>query len=161
MQWTEASNWLHIKIHHKDIVIHNFGQLFWIQIEMKYNYQVSGLGPGYDQNVHINSIFINLPNGLLYYPQPLYNSMSTEHLNLKYKVEYTQANQGILPQAQKIWVQYTQCEEHYLKNTFRGLISSFPVYSFIGTPLYLILLNVENKLAAKTILTNSQRCTKC
>ena len=63
---------------------------------------------GYDQNVLIDSIFITLQNGLLYYRQPFHNPTSVEHLGLDCKVEYTNANQRVMPEAHNIWVQYTQ-----------------------------------------------------
>jgi len=72
----------------------------------------------YDQNVLIDSIFITLQNGLLYYRQPFHNSTSDEYLGLDCNVEYTNANQGIMSEAHNIRVQYTQSEENDLDNTF-------------------------------------------
>jgi len=81
----------------KDFGIPNFGQLFCAQIEVDWGHQVCGLVLGYDQNVVIDSIFIKLHNGLLYYYQPFHCPTSVEHLGLDCKVEYTDANQGIMP----------------------------------------------------------------
>jgi len=84
----------------------NFGPQFRAQIEEDWGHEVSGLVLGYDQNVLIGSIFIKLQNGLLYYCQPFRNPTLVEHLGLDCKVEYTNANQGIMPEAHNIWVQY-------------------------------------------------------
>jgi len=89
---------------------------------------------GYDQNVLIDSIFIELQNGLLYYHQPFHNPTSVERPGLDCKVEYTNANQGVMREAHNIWVQCTQSEENDLDNTFQGRIPSFPVLHFSWTP---------------------------
>jgi len=85
---------------------------------------------GYDENVLLDIIFIKLQNGLLYYRQPFHNPTSVERLGLDCKVEYTNANQGIMPEAHNIWVQYMQSEENDLDNTFQRQIPSFPVLYF-------------------------------
>jgi len=66
----------------EDFRIPNFGQLFCAQIEEDRGHKVSGLVLGYDQNVLLDSIFIKLQNGLLYYRQPFHNPTSVEHLGL-------------------------------------------------------------------------------
>ena len=91
-----------------------------MQIEQDWGHEVSGLMLGYDQNVLLDSIFIKLQNGLLYYRQPFHCPTSVECLVLDCKIEYTKANQGIMPEAHNIWVQYTQIEENDLNNTFQG-----------------------------------------
>jgi hypothetical protein len=83
----------------EDFGIPNFGQLFRAQIDEDWGHEVSGLMLGYDQNVLIDSIFIKLQNGLLYYRQPFHTPTSVERLRLDCKVEYTNANQGIMPEA--------------------------------------------------------------
>jgi hypothetical protein len=114
----------------EDVGIPNFGQLYRVQIVANWGYEVSGLVLGYDQNVLIDSIFIELQNGLLHYCQPFHTPTSVERLGLDCKVEYTNANQGIMPEAHNIWVQYTQSEENHLDNTFQGRIPGFPVLYF-------------------------------
>jgi hypothetical protein len=101
----------------EDFGILNFGQLFLAQIEEDRGHKVSGLVLGYDQNVLLDSIFIKLQNGLLYYHQPFHCSTSVERLRLVFKVEYTNANQGIMSESHNIWVQYTESD---LDNTFLG-----------------------------------------
>jgi len=118
----------------EDFGIPNFGQLFRSQIKNAWVHHVSGLVLGYDQNVLIDSIFIKLQNGLLYYHQLFHNPTSVEHLGLDCKVEYTNANQEIMPEVHNIWAQYTQSEENDLNNTFQGRISSIPVLYFSWTP---------------------------
>jgi len=66
----------------EDFRIPNFGQLFHVQIEEDWGHEVSGLVLGYDQNVLLDSIFIKLQNGLLYYRQPFHCPISVEHLGL-------------------------------------------------------------------------------
>jgi len=113
---------------------------------------------GYDQNVLIDCILIKFQNGLLYYCQPIYNPTFVERLGLDCKVEYTNANQGMMPEAHNILVQYTQSEENNLDNTFQGRISSFPLLYFSWTPPNQILQFQEPLPAGKAILTFSKRC---
>jgi hypothetical protein len=89
---------------------------------------------GYDQNVLIESRFIILQNGLLYYRQPCHNPTFVERLRFNCKVEFTNANQGIMSEAHNIRVKYTQSEEQDLNNTFEGRIPSVPVLYFSWTP---------------------------
>jgi len=95
----------------------NFGQLFHAQIEEDWGDVVSGLVLGYDQNVLLDSIFITLQNGLSYYHQPFHCSTSIKCLGLDCEVEYTDANQSIMPESHCIWVQYTESD---LDNTFQS-----------------------------------------
>jgi len=81
----------------------------------------------YDQNVLIDSILIKPQNALLYYRQPFHCPPSVEHLGLDGKVEYTNANQGIMPEAHDIWVQYM---DSHLDNTFQGQVPRFAVLYF-------------------------------
>jgi hypothetical protein len=114
----------------EDFGIPNFGQLFRTQIVEDWGHEVSGLVLGYDQNVLLDGICIKLQNGLLYYHQPFHCPTSVESLGLDCKVEYTNVNQGIMPEAHNIWVQYTQSEENDLDNTFQERIPSCPVLYF-------------------------------
>jgi len=114
--------------------------------------------PGYDQNVLLDSIFIKHQNGLLYYGQPFQNTTSVEHLGLDCKVEYINANQGIMPEAHNIWVQYMLSEENDLDNTFQGQIPSCPVLYCSWTPPNQILQFQERLPAGKAISTFSKRC---
>jgi len=144
----------------EDFRIPNFGQLFRTQTEEDWGDEVSGLVLRYDQNILIHSIFVKLQNGLLYYRQPFHNPTSVEHLGLDCKVEYTNANQGIMPEAHNIWVQYTQDEENDLNNTFQGWIPSFPVLNFSWTPPNQIIQFQECLPAGKAISTFSKRCKR-
>jgi len=114
----------------EDFGIPNFGQLFRAQIDEDWWHEVSGLVLGYNQNVLLDSISIKLQNGLLYYRQPFHNPTSAERLGLDCNIEYTNANQGIMPQAHNSWGQYTQSEENDPGNTFQGWVPSFPVLYF-------------------------------
>jgi len=75
-----------------DFGLPNFGQLFCTHIEDDWGHEVSGLVLGYDQNVLMDSEFITLQNGLLYYRQPFHCPTSVERLGLDCKIEYTDAN---------------------------------------------------------------------
>jgi len=112
----------------------NLGQLFRTQIEEDWGWEGCGLVLGHDQNVLIDGIFSPLQNRLLYYRQPFHNPTSVEHLGLHCKVEYTNANQGIMPEAHNIWVQYTQSEQNDLRNTIQGPMPSLPALYFSWTP---------------------------
>ena len=114
----------------------------------------------YDQNVLIDCKFINLQNRLLYYHQPFHNPTSVERLGLDWKVEYTDANQGIMSGAHNIWVQYIQSEENDLNNTFQGRIPSFSVLYFSWTLPNQIHQCQEHLAAGKAISTFSKRCKK-
>jgi len=142
----------------EDFRIPNFGQLFRAQIEEDWRHKVSGLVLGYNQNVLLDSIFIKLQNVLLYYHQPFHNPTSVECLGLDCKVEYTNANQGIMPEAHNIWVQYTQSEENDLDNTFQGRVVSLPVLYFSWTPPNQMLQFQERLPAGKALSTFSKRC---
>jgi hypothetical protein len=98
-----------------------------MQIAQDCGHEGSGLVLRYDQNVLLGSIFKTLQNGLLCYCQPFHNPTSVQPLGLDCKVEYTNANQGIMPEAYNISVQYMQSEENDLDNTIQGSIPSFPV----------------------------------
>jgi len=86
----------------EDFGIPNFGQLLRSQIEEDWGHEVSGLMLGYDQNVLLDSIFIKLQNGLSYYRQPFHCPTSVERLGLDCKVEYTDANEGVMPESHNI-----------------------------------------------------------
>ena len=104
----------------EDFGIPNFGQLFRAHIQEDWGHEVIGLVVRYDQNVLIDCIFIQLQNWLLYYRQPFHCPTSVECLELDSKVGYTKANQGMMPEAHNISVQYTQREENGLDNNFQG-----------------------------------------
>jgi len=140
-----------------DFRIPNFRQLFRIQIEDEWGHEVSGLALGYDHNVLIDSVFVKLQNGLLYYRQPIHCPTSVERLGLDWKVEYTDANQGIMLESHNIWVQYMDSD---LDNTFQGPVRSFPVLYFSWTPPNRILQFQEFLPARKSISTFFKRCKK-
>jgi hypothetical protein len=142
----------------EDFRIPNFGQLFRAQINEDWGHQVSGLVLEYDQNVLIDSILTKLQNWLFYYRQSFHNPTSVEHLGLDFKVEYTNANQGIMPEAHNIWVQYTQSEENDLDDTVQGGIPCCPVLYCSWTPANQILRFHERLPARKAISTFSKRC---
>jgi len=141
----------------EDFGIPNFGQLFCSQIEEDWGHKVSGLVLGYDQNLLLDTIFIKLQNRLLYYRQPFRYPTSVERLGLDCKVEYTDANQGVMPESLNIWVQYTDSD---LDNTFQGRVPSFPVLYFSWTLPNRILQFQDRLPAGKTILTFSKRCKR-
>jgi hypothetical protein len=107
-----------------DFSIPTFGQLFHTQSEDDWGHEVSGLVLGYDQNVQIDTVSIEIQNGLLYYRQSFHCPTTVERLELECKVEYTNANQRIMPKSHNIWVQYTDSD---LDNTFQGRVPSFPI----------------------------------
>jgi len=113
---------------------------------------------GYAQNVLLDGTFIKLPNGLLYYRQPFHNPTSVEHVGLDCTVEYTNGNQGIMPEVHNIWGQYTQSEENDLVNTIQGPVPSFPVLYFGWTPPNQILQFQKRLPAGKALSTFSNRC---
>jgi hypothetical protein len=137
--------------------IPNFAQLFLPQIEDDWCHEVSGLVLVYDQTVLMDSVFINLQNGLLYYCQPFYCPTSVEHLGLDCKVEYMDANQGIMTESHNIWVQYKDSD---LDNTFQGRVTSCPVLYFSWTPPNQILQFQEWLPAGKSISSSSKRCKR-
>ena len=133
--------------------IPKLGQLIHIQIEGDWRDEACGLMLGYDHDALKDDIFIKLQNGLLYYRKPLYCSISIECLGLDCKVEYTNANQAIIPEAHNIQVQYIDSD---LDNTFQGRIPSFPVLYFCWTPLNQILQFQRRLPAGNMILTFSK-----
>jgi len=149
-----------LRVASEDLGNPNFGQLFHMQIEEDWGHEVSGLILGYDQNVLLDSIFITLQNWLLYYRQPFHNPTSVERLGLDCNVEYTNANQGIMPEAHDIWVQYMQSEETDLDITFQGWLPSFPVLFLSWTPLNQNLQFQECLPTGKVLSILSKRCKK-
>jgi len=138
-----------------DFGISHLAQLFYTWIEDNWWHDVTGLVLRYDLNVLIDSIFIYLQNGLLYYYHPFHCPTCVEHLGHDYKVEYTNANQGIMPKSHNIWVQY---RDSNLDNTFQGLVSSFPGLYFNWTPPNQILQFQEHLPGRMMISTCSKRC---
>jgi hypothetical protein len=140
-----------------DFGITNFGQLFGTQIDEDWRHEVSELVLGYDQNVLIDSVFIKLHNGLLYYSQPFHRPTSVKCLSLDCKAEYMDANQGIMPDSHNIWVQYMDSD---LDNTFQGGVPSVPLLFFSWTPQNQILQFQECLPTGIWISTFSTRCKK-
>jgi len=138
-----------------DFGIPNFVQLFRTHNEDGWGHDVGGLVLGYDQNVLMDSVLIKLQNGLLYYRQPFHCPTSVERLRLDCKVEYMDANQGIMPESHNIWVQYMDSD---LDNTFQGRVPSFPVLYFSWTLPNKIRHFQERLPAGKSISTFSKRC---
>jgi len=89
-----------------------------------------GLVFRYDYNVHSDCILIKLHNGQLYYCQSLHRTTSVECLGHNCNVQYTNANQGIMPESQHICVEYAECEDNHFDDTFQGQVLSFPVLYF-------------------------------
>jgi len=85
--------------------IPNFGKQFRMQIAEDWRHQVSRLVLGYDHNILLDIILIKLQHGLLYCHLPFHNTTSVQRLGPNCKVECTNANQGIMPEAPNIWVQ--------------------------------------------------------
>jgi len=112
---------------------------------------------GYELNILLDSICINLHNGLSYYCQLFHCPTSVKHLGLHCKVEYANANQGIMPESDNIWVRYMESD---LDNTFEGQVPSFPLLYFSWTQPNQILQCQEFLPTRKTILTLSTRCKK-
>jgi len=115
---------------------------------------------GYDQNVLIDSIFNKLQNGLLYYCHPFHCPTSIECLGLDCKIEYSNANQGIMPETHNIWVQYRQSEENGLDITFQGQSLFLPAIYLSWTPPNHVIQFPECLPVGKAISTFCRRCKK-
>jgi hypothetical protein len=72
-------------------------------------------------------------------------------------VEYNNANQGIMPQSHKIWIQHTGRD---FDNTFQGQVDSCLVLYFSRTLLNQILGFLQHLPGRKMILTILKRCKK-
>jgi hypothetical protein len=64
----------------------------------------------YDYTILIDSIFSKFQNGLLYYCQLFHNPTHVKHPKLDCKVDFNNANQGIMPDTHNIWVLYMKSE---------------------------------------------------
>ena len=138
-----------------DFGIPNFRRPFRAQVEEDCGHEVSGLVLGYERNVLNDSILIKLQNWLSYYCHPFHCPALVDRLGLDCKIEYSNANQGIMPGSHNIWVQYTESD---LDNTFQGQVPCFPLlYSSWTTPNQ-ILHSQELLPARHTISTCSERC---
>lgn len=87
----------------EDVRISKVGQLFWSQIEEASGQWVCGLVVIYDQNVLKGSILVIYQNELWYYCRPCHCPTCVECLELDCKVEYSNANQGIIPESHNSW----------------------------------------------------------
>jgi hypothetical protein len=114
----------------KDFGTPTFQPLFRLQIDEGWGHGVSRLAFRFSQNVLIDGIYIALQTRLLYYCQQFHCPTSVERLGLDCNVEYSNANQGIMPEAYNIWVQYMQSDENNMNNTFQGRIYSIPVLHY-------------------------------
>jgi len=110
-----------LRVASEDYGIPNFAHLFRPETEQDWGHEVSGLVLRYDQNVLNDSILIKLQNGLSYCRQPFLCPSSVECQVLHCMVEYTDANQEIMPESHNIWVQYAESD---LNNTFQGRVLS-------------------------------------
>jgi len=115
----------------EDFGIPNYGQLFHAQIEEDLGHKVSGLVLRYDQNVLLDCLFNKLQIWLPYYRQWFHCPTSVERLGPDCKVEYSDANLGIMPESHNILAQYTESD---LDNTCQGQVPSFLVLYFSWTP---------------------------
>jgi len=138
-----------------DFGIPNFGQLCHTQINEDCGNKVSQLLLRYNQNVLINIIYIKLQIGRLYCHQPFHCPTLVDHQELNCQVEYSNANEGIMPESHNIWVQYMQSE---FGNAFQGQVSSFPVLYISLTTTHQIEDFQKPLTAWKTISTFSKRC---
>ena len=136
-----------------DFGIPYFAQPCCTQIEADWGHEVSGLVLGYDQNVLIDTIFITHHNGLLCYRQPFHCRTSVERLRHHCKVEYTDANHGIMPESHTIGVQYMDSD---INITYQGQVPVFPVLYFSWTPPNQIFQFRDCLPAGKSISTFSQ-----
>jgi hypothetical protein len=136
------------------------GQLCHAQIDLDWGPEVCALVLGYDRIVLIECISIKLQNGRLYYHQPFHNPTSVERLGLDCNVEYTNANQGIMPEAHDIWVQDAQWDWNDCNNTILEQIPPCPVLYFSWTTSNQILQFQERLPAGHAILTFPKRCKK-
>jgi hypothetical protein len=132
-------------------------QVFRIEIEDNRGHVVSGLVLRYDQNILIDSIFVNFHNGLLYYNQLFHCPTSVERLGLDCKVEYTNGNQEIMPESHHSWVQYLDSN---LSNTIQCRVPPFAVLYISWTPPNHILQFQEHLPARRTISTFCKRWKK-
>ena len=141
----------------KHFWIPNFGQLFRTQIEEDWGHEVCWLVLRYHQNVLKDSIIIQLQNTLSYYCQPFHCPTSVQRLGLDFKVEYTNANKGIMPESHNIWVQYPESDRD---STWHRRVPSFPVLYFRWTASSEILHFQQCLTTRKSILTSSKRFVK-
>jgi hypothetical protein len=93
-----------------------FEQLFYTQIVYEWEHRGGGLVLRYEWNALLHSMCTILQNGLSYNCQPVHCTTSADCLGLDWKVEYTDANEEIIPEFHNIWGQYTDSD---LDNTFQ------------------------------------------
>jgi len=149
--------WTSLRDSSEHFIMSNFGQLIHVQSEQVWGHEVWGLVLKYDLKALLDSMLIHLQNGPLYYHQPFRCPTSVEQLGLDCKIEYTNANQGIMPESHNIWVHYSDSD---LDNIFHGRDPSVPVLCFSWTPLHQILQFQECLPAWKIILTCFNLCKK-
>jgi hypothetical protein len=87
-----------------DIGIPNFESLFCAQIDEDHGHKVIGLLLGYDLIELEESMFIKYQNGLSYYCQPFHCPSPVNYLGLTWTLEYSDANQGLIPESHNVRV---------------------------------------------------------
>ena len=140
----------------EDFRIPNFGQLFRAQTEEDWGHEICGVVIGYAHNALDDNIFGELENRLLYHHELFRSPPSVESVGLDRNVEYTNSNQGIMPESHNIWVQYMDSD---LNNTSQGRVPSFPVlYHSLTAQIH--ILQFQERLHIRKISTFSKRCKK-
>jgi hypothetical protein len=143
-----------------DFEIPNLGKLFRAQIEEDWGTEITGLVLGYNLKTLMDEVRIKLHNGLSYYRQPFHAPATVERIGLDCKVEYTNANKGMMPRTHTVWVQHAESEHNHLDNNFQGRVPSFPILYFTWTPPNKILQFREHLPDGKILPTFSKRCKK-
>ena len=79
-------------------------------------------------------MFIQSQTELLYTCQLFHCPTCIESLELDCNIEYINANQGIILESNKIWIQYNESEENDLNNSGHGLVHAVVAFHFGWTP---------------------------
>jgi len=124
-------------------------------IEVHYSRKVSGLLFRCNHNVFADGIYIQVQNGLLYYSQPFHCPPSIECLEVNRHVEYTNGNEGIMPDSDNFWVQNSDFDLH---NPIQSGIASTPKLYYSWTPSIQSFQFLMHLSTRYIILTVYKRC---
>jgi hypothetical protein len=104
----------------------------------------------------MDEVQIKLYNGLSYYHQLFHSPATIQRIGLDYKVEYTNANIGIMPKAHTVWVQHAESEHNHLDKNFQGQVPSLLIFYFTWMPPNKLLQFLEHLPEGKILPTFSK-----
>jgi len=122
--------------------------------------QVNRLLLSHYENVLQENLIIQFQNCQFHCYQPFERANSVYYLGLEFIVEYTNGNQGIMPESHNNRVQCMPSKENHLHNIFKLSVPACPGINFRSIPWNLTFHLQESLSARNMISTYSRRFKK-